>query len=94
MNMFMEFDIVLATALLFGVLSLLISLIAIGLLDLLSRKRIDLNLSISYAAGIFIGLIFIDLFPEIVEYGDPSLSHICHGRIPLLLRLRVGYGLS
>ncbi len=93
MNMFMEFDIVLATALLFGVLSLLISLIAIGLLDLLSRKRIDLNLSISYAAGIFIGLIFIDLFPEIVEYGDPSLSIYVMGGFLFfsVLELVMGY---
>ena len=93
MNMFMEFDVVLATAVLFGVLSLLISLIAIGLLDILSRRKIDLNLSISYAAGIFIGLIFIDLFPEIVEYGDSTLSIYVMGGFLFfsVLELVMGY---
>ncbi len=67
-------DPTLALALVFGLLSLFISLIAILILDILSMKKIDINLSISYAAGVFIGLIFLDLFPEIVESGEPSLT--------------------
>ncbi len=72
--MFINIDPSLAMALVFGLLSIFISLIAILILDILSMKKIDLNLSISYAAGVFIGLIFLDLFPEIVETGEPSLT--------------------
>lgn len=74
MDMFLDLDVTFILAVLFGILSLLISFISIFILNLLNRQRIDLHLSISFAAGVFIGLIFIDLFPEIIENGNPSLT--------------------
>lgn len=60
-------------ALIFGISSLLIALTAIIIMDYLRKGDIDLKTMISYAAGVFIGLIFLDLMPELIEEGDPTM---------------------
>lgn len=58
-------------ALIFGISSLITALAAIMVLDYLRKGGVDLKNMISYAAGVFIGLIFLDLMPELIEEGDP-----------------------
>jgi len=80
-------------ALTFGALSLVISLLSILVVDYINKKAIDIKLPLSYAAGIFIGLIFLDLLPEVFEDGDPQLTlYILSGFIFFsLIELVMGY---
>ena len=62
-------------ALLFGLISVVFSLITIFIYDKFEERLGDEKTPISYAAGIFIGIIFFDALPEVFGVGyNPQIS--------------------
>ncbi len=89
----MSENIILIYSLGIAFISVLIAAISITILELLGREGLDIKYLLSLAAGIFIGIIFLDIFPEILEEGSGEHSiYIFMGFIFLsIIELIFGY---